>query len=122
MARCSEPIRNDFLEFIGSHSGVARHDQLRQALLAGFGERPHIVFKDCLERLRVFPFGMQGCQSLHTIECKSQLSGPRLLHPQGAIIVECSDALGGRHKIRRALSRRSGHEIQDCLLCRAVIP
>ena len=49
--------------------------------------------------------------SLHAIECESQLSGPGLLHPQGAVVVERSDALGGRHEIRRTLSRHSGYEI-----------
>ena len=62
-----------------------------------------------------FHSGWSGRQCLHAVKPESQLGVHRMFHPQSAIIIERCDALSGRHKIWRTLSRHCGNEIQDCL-------
>ena len=114
--RRGEPVNDDLLKFLGGHPCMGRHDQFRHPVLARLGERFHVTFKRRLEWLRVLPFWMERSQCLHAIERKSQLGVHRMFHPQGAIIIERCNALGGRHKIRRTLLRHGGNEIQDRLL------
>ena len=111
-----------FVEFFGGHAGMSRRDQLHHAVLAGFGQRLHVAFDRCLERLLVLPLRMLGRHRLDAVEREGQLEVHRLLGPQRAVVVEGGDALGGRHEIRPALPRNAGDEIDDRLLGGAVVP
>ena len=58
---------------------------------------------------------------LDAVECKGELEIDRLLRPKRTVIVEHSDALGRRNKVRAALSGDARDEIGDRRFRRAVI-
>jgi len=122
MTRGREPIRDDLRELVGGHAGMGRHEHLKDAVLARFGERLHVAFERGLERLLVLPLRMLRSEHLHAVEREGQLNWPRLFGPQRSIVVKHRDALGWDHEIRRALPGDCGDESDDRLFRRAVVP
>src|SRR5207249_7260608 len=74
------------------------------------------------EWLLVFPFGMIGRECLHAVDCEGKLEIDWLLGPQGAVVVEGGDALGGWHEVGRALFRHAFDETHDGIPGCRVVP
>ena len=122
MLRGGDPVLHDLLELLGGHARVRGHDDFDHRLLAA-GERAfHVALEQRGERLLVLPLRMLRRERLHPVEREDQLEIHRLLAPERAVVVERGDALGRRHKVRRAFLRDLRDEVDDGLLRRAVVP
>ena len=58
----------------------------------------------------------------HPVEGEGELGVRRLLGPERAVVVEGSDALGGRDKLRSASAGHIGHELHNGAFGCAVVP
>ncbi len=66
--------------------------------------------------------GVQRSHDFHAVERKGQLNVHRLLHPEGAIVVEGRDALLDRHEVRSVLRCDARDEVEDRSFGGAVVP
>src|SRR4029453_6839730 len=85
-------------------------------------ERFHIAGEQMIERLFRFPLRGWWRESFHAVEREEELKIHRLFGPERAVVVEYSDAFGGRDVIGRAFLSYFGNEVHDgCFGC-AVVP
>jgi len=120
MFRRGDPVRDDLLEIRGAHAGMGgRHGK---PLLAELGQRLLVVFEHRLERLLLLPLRMIRRHRLDPVQRESELGIDRVLGPQGSVIVEGGDALGGRDEVVARLSRHRLDELDDRSLGRGVVP
>ena len=89
-----QPVENGLPESLGSHAGMAGHEEFEQHFFAACRQRLAVVFEDRLERLLAFPFRMGWRQRLDAVNCESKLDIDRLFAPQRAVVVENSDPFG----------------------------
>ena len=75
-----------------------------------------------LERLDIGELRLGLDQGRHAIEAIDHLAVHWMLDPQCPVLVEGRDALLGRHEVRARLIGRRFHEVDDRLLCGALIP
>lgn len=104
------------------HAGVRGGHQRSRGLFALRRERLEIAAKNRGERFRGLPFRMLRCDRPDPIEGELQLKVHRLLRPQGAVIVERRDALGGGHKRWPAWSRHLRDEFDDRSFGGSLVP
>ena len=117
-----DPVTDDAAELIGRHAGVRGHDDLPGCLLTTGQRRLHVALEKRRKGLLFLPLGMLGRERLDPIEGEECLEVDGLLGPQGAVVVEDGDALGGQHEVRRAGRPHCCHESHDRLLRSAFIP
>ena len=118
----SDPVRDDLREFVGAHAGMGNHDGLQNALLAGLGEGLLVAVHNRLERRFVVPLRMLGRHRFYPGESEHRLSINRPLDPERAVVVECCNALLGRHEIGVRLVGNLGDEIDDRRFPGTVVP
>ncbi|BCQ61850.1 hypothetical protein PBOI14_36000 [Pseudomonas sp. Boi14] len=107
---------------LAADAGMGGADDLQQAVHAAGGQDLVITFEHGLERLAGLPLGVLGRQALDFVEGEQHLEIGRLLAPQGAVVVEHGNALGGFHVVRAALGGHRLDEGENALLARAVLP
>ena len=101
---------------------MRRGHEFDHAFLVGRGKYGKVVFKNCLEWLRCFPFWMLGRESLYAVNDECELKIHRLFGPKCAVIVKGGDTLFRSDVIRPRRFRQAGHEVHDRLLGRAIVP
>ena len=75
-----------------------------------------------LEGLGLLPLGMVGRQRHQPVEREEALAVERLLDPGGAVLIEGGDPVPGRDEGGATLGGGRGHEVDERLLYRAVVP
>ena len=91
-------------------------------LFVGGEKGLHVALEHGLERLLFLPLGVLRREGLDAVEGEGLRKIHRLLGPQRAVVVEGGDALGHRHKSRRAFPRHLFDEGDDGLLRCGVVP
>ena len=110
MLRAREPALHDRGELLARGARVRLRHQLEQALLARRRDRGQVAGERRLERLAPRPLRVRGRQLLHAVEREGELYVHRLLGPEGAVVVEDGDALGGGDEPGRTLLRHLADE------------
>jgi len=95
---------------------------MKVSRLARGGDAMQVALQQRGEGFLRLPFGMLGREGLNTINEKEDLGVNGLLGPQRPVVVEHGDALGLRHKIRRAFLSDLFDEGDDGFLRRGVVP
>ena len=98
------------------------HDNLENGLFAARECTLQIALEQRGERLLALPLRVLGCKGLHAIQSECQLKIHRLLRPEGAVVIEGRDALGGRYEIGGACRCHLFHEFDYGLLGFAIVP
>ena len=122
MPRGADPVAHALREFLAGVARVGGDHQFEQAVLAGFRQGFHVALERRLERLLVLPFGMTRRERLHAVQRERELKVHRLFRPQGAVVIEYRDAVGGRDKVSRAFGRHAVDELDDSRLRSRVLP
>jgi len=76
------------------------HHQFQQCVFAARKDRLEVALECGLERLFLLPLRMLGRERLHLVEGEGELEIHGLLTPEGPVVVEDRNALGGANKLR----------------------
>jgi len=90
--------------------------------LPGIRHRLLVAGEQPLERLLCLQCRILRRHRLGAIEREGKLEIERLFGPQRAVIVECRDALLGRHEVRPALRGHARDKVGDGFFRCAVVP
>src|SRR5581483_10957906 len=97
------PVGDSLRELRGGHPGMRRGNHLEYPLLARRHAAGHVAGEDRLEGLARLPLRMLWSELLHTVEREGELEIDRLLGPEGAVVVEHSNAFRHRHELGAAV-------------------
>ncbi|MNN30735.1 hypothetical protein D3C81_1443930 [compost metagenome] len=102
-------------EVFGTDPGMGSSNDLQNAIHTAVGEGLLVALQHRLERLLSGPLRVLRGQPFNLVESEQHFEIQRLFAPQGAVIVEHSNALGLRHVILATLGGHGGDEGFDGL-------
>ena len=120
--RGGEPRAHAVGELDRGHAGAGQFDDPEEALVVVGEQGGKVAGKGGLDGGIIFPLRFVWQSAFEFVQRESQLERHGIFRPEGAVIVDDRDALGGWHKIRRFLVRHAGDKINDRLFRRRVVP